>query len=64
MAHLSHPGVEIPYDEAGNVKFNPLADSTPGALERVGYFHPADTHQAGKDEDGNVRDFISVWRHH
>jgi hypothetical protein len=63
IEHLSHPGEEIPYDEQGNVKYQPLAESSPGALERVGHWHPGDTHAIGKDEAGNVKDFISVWRH-
>lgn len=61
--HLSHPGENVPYDEEGNVKMNPLAPSSPNALERVGHWHPADTHKVGKDKDGIVEDYISVWRH-
>ena len=63
IEHLSHPGQPVPYDEDGNVKYQPLAESGPGALERVGYWHPTDTHAVGKDADGNVKDNISVWRH-
>lgn len=63
MEHLSHPGEEVKYDPEGNVRMNPLAPSSPGALERVGHWHPADTHQVGKDADGNVQDYIAVWRH-
>ncbi|OAL34822.1 hypothetical protein AYO20_05782 [Fonsecaea nubica] len=63
LEHLSHPGEEIPYDEEGNVKMNPLAPSSLGAMERVGHWHPADTHNVGKDKNGNVEDYISVWRH-
>ena len=63
VEHLSHPGKEVPYDEQGNVKYQPLAESSPGGLERVGYWHPSDTHAVGKDDDGVVKDHISIWRH-
>jgi SAM-dependent methyltransferase len=63
IEHLSHPGEDIPYGDDGHVKYNPVAPSGPGALERVGWWHPSDTHAAGKDEAGTVKDFISVWRH-
>lgn len=63
MEHLSHPGQEISYTAAGEVKVNPFADSGPGALERVGHWQPADTHAIGKDGEGKVVDYISVWRH-
>ncbi|RMD41562.1 hypothetical protein DV735_g3560, partial [Chaetothyriales sp. CBS 134920] len=63
LEHLSHPGEEVAYDEAGKVKPNPLAAPNPAALERIGHWHPADTHPMGKDESGNVQDYISVWRH-
>lgn len=63
MEHLSHPGEEIPYNEDGEVRVQPFADSGPGALERVGHWQPADTHQIGKDEQGKVKDYIGIWRH-
>ncbi|KAL6245948.1 hypothetical protein RBB50_007101 [Rhinocladiella similis] len=63
LEHLSHPGEDVKYDAEGNVRMNPLAPSSPGGLERVGHWHPADTHQVGKDAEGNVQDWISVWRH-
>ncbi|KAK5942486.1 hypothetical protein PMZ80_005051 [Knufia obscura] len=63
MEHLSHPGEDIPYSEEGEVRMQPFAESGPGALERVGHWQPADTHGIGKDADGNVADYISVWRH-
>jgi hypothetical protein len=64
MEHLSHPGEQVKYDAEGNVKLNPLAPDSEGALERVAHFHPMDTHSVGKDEAGNVQDYISIWRHH
>jgi Thiopurine S-methyltransferase (TPMT) len=63
LMHLSQPGKDIPYDNDGQPKFNAYPDSGPGALERVAYFHPADAHAIGKDQAGNVKDYISVWRH-
>lgn len=63
MEHLSHPGENIPYSAEGEVRVNPFADSGPGALERVGHWHPEDSHAIGKDADGNVVDYISIWRH-
>ena len=63
MEHLSHPGEEIPYDADGNVKSNPLAETSPDGLERVAHWTPKDTHNVGKDEQGNVRDYVAVWRH-
>lgn len=63
LEHLSHPGEDIPYDAEGSVKMNPLAPSSPNALERVAHWHPAATHKVGLDKDGNVEDYISVWRH-
>jgi hypothetical protein len=63
IEHLAHPGKDIPYDAQGNVKFSAYPEYSPGGLERVEYFHPQDTHQVGKDEAGNVKDYISIWRH-
>lgn len=63
MEHLSHPGEDVPYSEEGEVRIQPFAESGPGALERVGHWQPSDTHAIGKDADGQVVDYISVWRH-
>ena len=63
MMHLSQPGKDIPYED-GEPKFNVDPISALGALERVGYWHPADAHQIGKDAAGNVKDYVSIWRHH
>ena len=63
MEHLSHPGEEIDYEQEGSVRMNPLRPSSTGGLERVGHWHPADTHNIGKSENGEVEDWISVWRH-
>ena len=63
MEHLSHPGEKVPYDSEGNVISNPLVEASPNGLERVAHFHPKDAHQVGKDDQGNVRDYIAIWRH-
>ena len=63
MEHLSHPGEKVPYDAEGQVKSNPLVEASPNGLERVVHFTPKDTHNIGKDEQGNVRDFVAIWRH-
>lgn len=63
MEHLSHPGKDIPYNENGEVRLRPLAESSPGALERIGHWHPADTHAIGKTAEGKVNDYIAIWRH-
>jgi hypothetical protein len=63
LEHLAHPGVEVPYDDGGNVKANPYPEYSAGGMERIEYHHPQDTHAVGKDETGRVKDYISIWRH-
>lgn len=63
MAHLSHPGQQMPYDEQGHVQGNVLDGATKDALVRVAHWQPKRTHEVGKDENGNVRDFVAIWRH-
>ncbi|KAK1775260.1 S-adenosyl-L-methionine-dependent methyltransferase [Copromyces sp. CBS 386.78] len=62
LAHLGHPGQELPYDDKGRV-MNGSADTTPGALKRLARIQPACTHKAGCDDQGNVIDRVSVWSH-
>ena len=62
MEHLSHPGEEIPYDSNGNVRFDPLRETSDIGLERVAYWQPERTHEVGKDDKGEVQDRVSVWR--
>ncbi|KAK0635576.1 hypothetical protein B0T17DRAFT_516683 [Bombardia bombarda] len=71
-AHLSHPGVEIPYDEETGLLVAAAAEppivapsSSAGALKRPARYKPARTHQAGYGPDGGggVIDYISVWGH-
>ncbi|ERF71266.1 hypothetical protein EPUS_05318 [Endocarpon pusillum Z07020] len=63
MAHLSHPGQQIPYDEHGHVQTGGPDEATEDALVRVAHWHPERTHVVGKDENGIVRDFVAIWRH-
>ncbi len=63
MAHLSHPGQQIPYDEHGHVQITGAEEANKGALVRVAHWQPERTHEVGKDENGNVRDFVAIWRH-
>ncbi|QUC23273.1 uncharacterized protein UV8b_07514 [Ustilaginoidea virens] len=60
-ALLSAPGEDVAYDAAGNVVETMAAQPDPRALHRLSIIKPARTHKAGTDEDGAVRDFISVW---
>lgn len=62
MEHLSSPGKELLYDEEGNIKVDPLKRAIETALERVAHWQPERTHKVGYDEDGNVRDRVSIWR--
>ncbi|OGM48378.1 hypothetical protein ABOM_003366 [Aspergillus bombycis] len=61
MAHLSHPGEEIPYDDNGRVQFNPLQEPSEAGLKRVAYWQPERTHKVGQDEDGVIHDRVSIW---
>jgi hypothetical protein len=63
MAHLSQPGREIPYDELGCVQGNGADGAVKDALVRTAHWQPKRTHEVGKDEKGNVRDFVAIWRH-
>lgn len=63
MEHLSHPGQDIAYDGRGHVKLDPLREVSPGGLERVAHWQPERTHDVGKDESGQIRDWVSIWRH-
>ena len=62
MEHLSHPGENVAYDEGGQIKSDPLREVSDEGLERVAHWQPENTHSAGKDENGNVRDWVAVWR--
>ena len=62
MEHLSHPGEDVPYDRNGYVQSNPLREASPNGLERVAHWQPERTHDVGKDDKGNVQDWVSIWR--
>nr|KMM64443.1 thiol methyltransferase 1 [Coccidioides posadasii RMSCC 3488] len=62
MEHLSHPGEDIPYDDKGHVKSNPLQQPSDKGLERVAHWQPKRTHTVGMDDKGNVLDWVSIWR--
>ncbi|OQE15754.1 hypothetical protein PENFLA_c030G00832 [Penicillium flavigenum] len=61
MAHLSHPGEEVPYDN-GVVKHEPLRAPSKDGLERVAYWKPERTHEVGQGENGVIHDRVSIWR--
>lgn len=63
MEHLSHPGEKIDYDENGDIKTEALRRASENGLERVAHWQPERTHEIGKDEQGNVMDWVAVWRH-
>ena len=56
-AHLSKPGVEIPYDDKGRVVLDKDGDHTEGGLVRVAHFQPERTFEVGKGTD-----WVSVWK--
>lgn len=63
LKHLSHPGEEIRYDEQGTVQTDAPDGATEDALVRIAHWQPKRTHEVGKDENGNIRDFVAIWRH-
>ncbi|KAL8720856.1 MAG: hypothetical protein Q9225_002335 [Loekoesia sp. 1 TL-2023] len=58
VEHLSHPGEEVPYDEAGQVEVRSQSQPSSGSLERIDHWQPERTHETGKGTD-----WMSVWRH-
>ncbi|KAJ5823447.1 TPMT family [Penicillium robsamsonii] len=62
VAHLSHPGEEVPYDAKGVVKHEPLRAPSKAGLERVAYWTPERTHEVGQGENGVIHDRVSIWR--
>ncbi|KAL2216231.1 thiol methyltransferase [Thermoascus aurantiacus ATCC 26904] len=62
MEHLSYPGEDIPYDAKGRIRSDPLRLPSDKGLERVAHWQPERTHDVGKDENGEIRDRISIWR--
>ena len=62
MEHLSHPGEDIPYDEKGLIKQDPLRAPSKAGLERVAFWQPERTHESGQGENGVIHDRVSIWR--
>ncbi|OOF95105.1 hypothetical protein ASPCADRAFT_405994 [Aspergillus carbonarius ITEM 5010] len=62
MEHLSHPGEQISYDAQGRCRMDPLREPSERGLERVAYWKPARTHEAGKNANGEIQDRVSIWR--
>lgn len=60
-AHLSAPGDPVEYDDKGCVISTPSPKPRDHGLHRLSLIKPTRTHAAGTNEDGSVRDFISVW---
>ncbi|EZF69238.1 hypothetical protein H105_08261 [Trichophyton soudanense CBS 452.61] len=63
LEHLSKPGEDIPYDDKGNVQAGLSNKTGDNGLVRVAHWHPERTHEVGKDSDGTVRDWVSIWCH-
>ncbi|KAK3327317.1 S-adenosyl-L-methionine-dependent methyltransferase [Cercophora scortea] len=64
VAHLGHPGEDIPYTKDGHVEVTAQSSSSSissAGLKRLGRFKPTRTHKAGYDSDGKITEFISVW---
>lgn len=64
VAHLTNPGIELEYTEAGVPV--PASRETPSptrVLRRLAHVKPSRTYKSGYDEAGNITDFISVWGH-
>ncbi|KAJ5110299.1 hypothetical protein N7532_002944 [Penicillium argentinense] len=62
MAHLSHPGEKISYNDKCLVDADPLREPSKAGLERVAYWQPERTHTVGKDKNGVIHDRVSIWR--
>jgi hypothetical protein len=58
---FKRPGDEIRYDEEGKLVPQDKHESEK-TLTRVAYWKPARTHQVGII-NGEVKDWVSVWRH-
>jgi hypothetical protein len=63
MGHLPRPGVELFYDEKGDLDETKLGEPTVDGLRRIAHFQPRKTHAIGYDADGNITDWVGVWAH-
>jgi len=58
-AHLTRPGLVIPYDKDLHLLEDKLPSEKPeGALEKIAHWQPENTHPIGKGTD-----WVSVWKH-
>ncbi|KAK4219171.1 thiol methyltransferase [Rhypophila decipiens] len=63
LVHLTFPGRAFEYDDENNLLLgDDLATVEGPGMERIARLRPSRTHKAGYDPDGNMVDFISVWR--
>lgn len=62
-ALLSAPGEPVHYDGNGDGTVVSIPSPKPrdSSVHRLALVKPLRTHQAGTDEEGNVKDFVSVW---
>ncbi|KEY68941.1 hypothetical protein S7711_04607 [Stachybotrys chartarum IBT 7711] len=60
-ALLTAPGEPVSYNDDATVVETPSPKPRDNALHRLSLIKPARTHKAGTNDDGSVRDFISVW---
>ena len=60
MAHLSRPGVELPYSEDGELE-EKLGGVSQDHLVRLEHFQPERSHQISYTAEGKVTDWIGIW---
>lgn len=58
LAHLTHPGEQLPYDDEDNLLEEKIEGKSPTGLERIAHWQPERTHEIGKGSD-----WVSVWKH-
>ena len=58
---FKRPGEEVQYDEEGKLVPQEREESA-SALVRIAYWKPKRTHAVGVI-NGEVKDWVSVWRH-
>jgi len=63
MAHLSRPGQELPYSEDGHLLEDQVGEPAKDGLRRIQHFQPKRTHPVSVDANGNVTDWVSIWKH-
>ncbi len=57
LAHLGHPGAQLPYDDEDNLLEEELGPSANLGLERVAHWQPKRTHEIGAGTD-----WVSIWK--